>query len=172
MLKRLFESCLLLSRWLLAPFFVMLTLGLLALLAKAGKQLFGAYQSIAHGHEEHVTLALLSLVDITLTGALVVIVTISLYENFISPIRSDEASGPEWMRHVDFAQIKFKLLTTIVAISAIKLLEVFMDVPEVNDREIYRYVLVHWTFVGSIIAFAVADRLSERDNGRPPPPAD
>ena len=34
------------------------------------------------------------------------------------------------------------LLSTIVAISSIKLLEVFLDVPEVNDRDLYSYIAV------------------------------
>ena len=159
--KRWFETYLLFSRWLLAPFFVMLTFGLVALLVKAAKRVWKLFNLIAGSNEEHITLELLNLIDLTLTGALVVIVTISVYENFVSRVSpEDHKDWPDWMGNIDFSQLKLKLLTTIVAISAIKLLEAFMDVPEINDRELFFYIGIHITFVFSTVAFAFAERLS------------
>ncbi len=168
MLKNLLERFLLLSRWLLAPLFVMLIFGLLALIYKAGKRLYGMFALIGGADDRRITLELLNLVDITLTGALVVIVTVSIYENFISPVRSAEpGSWPDWMGHIDFSQLKHKLLTTIVAISAIKLLEAFEDVPEENDRELFFYMAIHLTFVVSTLAFAIGERfIDARDKAR------
>lgn len=171
MLKRLFENYLLLSRWLLAPFFVMLTIGLFVLMINGGKRLWGLFRLLSASHEEHVTLELLSLIDITLTGALVVIVTISVYENFVSRVNSkDHEDWPVWMGNIDFSQLKLKLLSTIVAISAIKLLEAFMDVPEMNDRDLYFYMAIHLTFVFSTLAFAISERIagSAEHSGAPP----
>ncbi len=84
MLKRLFESYLLLSRWLLAPFLAILTLALFALMVKAGKKALTLVTLIVSGQDQHVTLAMLNLIDITLIGALVVIVILSVYENFVA----------------------------------------------------------------------------------------
>jgi uncharacterized protein (TIGR00645 family) len=166
--KRWFETYLLFSRWLLAPFLVMLTLGLVALMLKAAKRVFALLQLIGGSHEEHITLELLNLIDLTLTGALVVIVTISVYENFVSRVSPEEHKDwPDWMGNIDFSQLKLKLLSTIVAISAIKLLEAFMDVNEVDDRELYFYIGIHVTFVFSTLAFAIAERVS----GHPSAPA-
>lgn len=166
MLKRLFEQYLMMSRWLLAPFFVMLTIGLVALFIKAGKRIGTMFQMIATSNEEHLTLELLRLIDLTLTGALVVLVTISIYENFVSPVSTDEHKGwPDWMGNIDFSQLKLKLLSTIVAISAIKLLEAFMDVEEINDRELLFYIGIHLTFVFSTLAFALSERLSNHGAG-------
>jgi uncharacterized protein (TIGR00645 family) len=161
MLKRWFETYLLFSRWLLAPFFVMLTIGLVALIVKAGKRVWGLVKLVADANEEHITLELLNLIDITLTGALVVIVTISVYENFVSRVSPEEHKDwPDWMGNIDFSQLKLKLLSTIVAISAIKLLEAFMDVAEINDRELYFYIGIHLTFVFSTAAFALSEKLA------------
>jgi uncharacterized protein (TIGR00645 family) len=171
MLKRLFENYLLLSRWLLAPFFVMLTLGLFALMISGARRFVNLFKFVSAPHQEHVTLELLSLIDITLTGALVVIVTISVYENFVSRVGSKEhGNWPEWMGDIDFSQLKLRILSTIVAISAIKLLEAFMDVPEMNDRDLYFYIGIHLTFVFSTLAFATSDRISRsiRRDGVPP----
>ena len=52
------------------------------------------------------------------------------------------------------------MLTTIVAISAIKLLEVFMDVPKFETRDLVAYGAMHLTFVASAFIFAYSERVS------------
>jgi len=171
MLKRIFENYLFLSRWLLAPFFVMLTIGLFALMVRAAGVTWHLLKLIVVTDEAHITLELLDLIDLTLTGALVVIVTISVYENFVSQVKHKSEEGwPDWMGTIDFSQLKLKLLSTIVAISAIKLLEAFMDVPQMDDRDLYFYVGIHLTFVVSTLAFSLSERLSDHGSGHTPPP--
>ncbi len=161
MLKRLFERYLFLSRWLLAPFLAMLTIGLFALMLKAGRRLLEILHAIGSTNEDRITLELLGLIDLTLTAALVVIVIISVYENFVSDVDDTEHKGwPDWMGVIDFSQLKLKLLSTIVAISAIKLLESFMDVPEINDRDLNYYIAIHVVFVISTLGFALTERVS------------
>jgi uncharacterized protein (TIGR00645 family) len=166
MLKRLFESYLLASRWLLAPFLVMMTADLVALMIKAGKKTYGLFTLLANGNEDRVSLQVLSLIDIMLEGSLVVIVTISVYENFVSRMsREQHGDWPEWMGAIDFSQLKLKLLSTIVAISAIKLLEAYFDVEELSDRDLNYYIAINLTFVFSTVIFAVAERLSATHGG-------
>jgi uncharacterized protein (TIGR00645 family) len=161
MLKRFFESFLFLSRWLLAPFFVMLIAGLVELLIKAGAHLWDATVRLFSTSEANMTLLVLDLIDTTLTGALVVIVMLSVYENFVSKVDSKAHAGwPSWMGEIDFSELKLKLLSTIVAISAIKLLEAFMDVQHMGDRDLLFLVGIHLTFVLSTLAFALSERLS------------
>lgn len=164
MFKRLFEYYLFLSRWLLAPFFVFLTLALIALVIKAGKKLIGLAELLTQAADpERLTPAVLSLVDATLIAALIVIVTLSVYGNFVSRFGAEgHENWPVWLHKTDFAQLKQTLLATIVAISAIRLLEAFMDVPEINDRDLYFYAGIHLTFVISTLALAVVDRLTRR----------
>ena len=163
MLKRLFESYLLFSRWLIAPFLVLLTAAQLALIFKGAKKALTLVFLLANGQDEHVALTVLNLVDITLTSALIVIVTISVYENFVARVTTgDRRTWPSWMGDIDFWQLKMKLLSTIVAISAIGLLESFIDVRETSDRDLYFYIGIHLTFVVSTVALAAAERLAGR----------
>ena len=90
MLKRLFESYLLFSRWLIAPFLVLLTAAQLALIFKGAKKALTLVFLLANGQDEHVALTVLNLVDITLTSALIVIVTISVYENFVARVTTED----------------------------------------------------------------------------------
>lgn len=83
----------------------------------------------------------MSLIDATLIGALIVIVVLSVYGNFILSFGGqDQETEPAWRHKIDFSQLKLTLLTTIVAISAIRLLEAFMSLEELSDRELYFYM--------------------------------
>jgi len=169
MIKRWFETYLLLSRWLLAPLLVLLTFAQIALVLKAAKKAYGLIALFASDQADHIALTVLNLVDITLTGALVVIVTVSVYENFVSKVSPDDGRDwPGWMGSIDFSQLKMKLMSTIVAISAIKLLEAFVDVSETSDRDLYFYIGVHLTFVVGTVALSLAERLA--GHGSAPPP--
>ena len=99
--------------------------------------------------EAEAILGILSLVDLALTGALVMIVIFSGYENFVSSIdHTTHRNWPEWMGSIDFTALKIKLLGSIVAISAIQLLKQFMAVKTVSDRDLMWFVGIHLVFVG------------------------
>ncbi len=114
MLKRFFENYLFSSKWLLAPFFVILAISLLALIVKAGKKLLDVAQLLARASDyERITPAVLSLIDATLIGALIVIVILSVYGNFILSFGGQgQETEPAWRHKIDFSQLKLTLLTT------------------------------------------------------------
>ncbi len=159
---RLLEKFLFASRWLLAPLYVALAVSLVAVLVKAAQHLWEMASHLLFSTEADVILGLLALVDLTLTGALVVIVIFSGYGNFISRIDPSEHNDwPEWMARIDFTGLKLKLMSTIVAISAIQLLKAFMDIHKVSDRDLSWYVGIHLVFVVSCLMLAFTDRLGE-----------
>ena len=102
--------------------------------------------------DEEVLLSDLAIVDLTLTASLVVIVFLSGYTNFVAPVVLHEDDGrPHWIAEIDFSELKLKLMASIVAISAIKLLEGFMDLANHSDRELYWLAGIHLTFVVSTL---------------------
>ena len=113
--------------------------------------------------ESDVILGVLSLVDITLTGTLILIVIFSGYENFVSKIdTSGHPDWPEWMSKVDFAGLKQKLLASIVAISAIQVLKAFMNLDQYPGTTRLGWLVgIHLVFVLSVLVLAIADRLGE-----------
>lgn len=155
------ERVLTASRWLLAPFFVGLALGIVILLIKFVQEFYHLATSALAMTEAEAILGILSLVDLALTGALVLIVIFSGYENFVSRIdHTADRNWPEWMASIDFTALKIKLLGSIVAISAIQLLKQFMSVKTASDRELMWYVVIHVVFVVSSVLLALSDRLS------------
>src|SRR5262245_54991438 len=157
----LIERLLTASRWLLAPFFIGLALSIVMLRIKFVQEFMHmAGRAVAISGDEAI-LGMLSLVDLALTGALVLIVIFSGYENFVSRIDHTRARDwPSWMGSIDFTALKIKLLGSIVAISAIQLLKQFMAVKTVSDRDLWWYAGIHIVFVVSSVLLALSDRLS------------
>lgn len=154
------EGFLFRSRFLLAPFYVMLVVVLAVLLVKAAQELFHFVTHAFAATESDVILGVLTMVDLTLTGSLIVIVIFSGYENFVSRINVDEHQDwPEWMSRIDFTGLKLKLMSSIVAISAIQLLKAFMAVQSTSDRDFMWLIAVHVTFVVTGLVLALTDRI-------------
>ena len=161
MIERFLERVLFNSRWLLAPFYLMLVVALCGLLLKAGQETLHFITHALTATESDVILGVLALVDLTLTGSLIVIVIFSGYENFVSRIDPGTTEDwPEWMGKIDFAGLKLKLLSSIVAISAIQVLKAFMNVRNISDRELGWLVGIHLLFVVSGLIMALTDRVS------------
>lgn len=160
-MERLLEMFLFRSRWLLAPFYVMLVAALCVLLIKAGQETIHFVVHALTATESDVILGVLALVDLTLTGSLIIIVIFSGYENFVSKIEVEDAKDwPEWMGKIDFSGLKLKLLSSIVAISGIQVLKAFMNVKNISDRDLIWLVVIHMVFVGSGLLMALTDKIT------------
>jgi uncharacterized protein (TIGR00645 family) len=171
--ESLLEKALFASRWILAPFYLGLALSLIVLLIKFVFELAHIATHAFDSTESQVILGILALVDLALTGSLVVIVIFSGYENFVSKIdHSGHRDWPEWMGTIDFTALKLKLLSSIVAISAIQLLKQFMSIATVSDRDLFWLVLIHVVFVVSSVLLALSDRISGNHATAPSVPAD
>ena len=169
-IEKVLEAILFKSRWLLAPFYVGLVLSLLLLLGAFIAELLHVMPQLfdlANIDPEQVILAVLSLIDLSLAGNLVVIVIFSGYENFVSKINTENAEDrPSWMGTLDFSGLKMKLIGSIVAISAISLLRAFMTLTEdsavLDERKMLWMLILHLTFVGSGLMFAIMDYIGNR----------
>jgi uncharacterized protein (TIGR00645 family) len=153
------------SRWLMAPFYLGLVVCLVVLLIKFLQELVHIVPGVLQMRETDVILAVLSMVDLSLAGNLLLMVIFAGYENFVSRIDvADEKDRPEWMGKVDYSGLKLKLVASIVAISAIHLLKSFMDVGEKSDRELAWLVGIHMAFVISGVLLAWMDKLTAHNH--------
>jgi len=150
------------SRWLLAPFYLGLVGGILILLVKFGQEFLHLVPHIFSGPESEIILAILTLVDMSLVANLLIIIVFSGYENFVSKIETgDHEDRPDWMGHVDFADLKMKLIGSMIAISGIELLRAFFHISNFSNVDMAWKVGVHVTFVVTGLIFAIMDKLGE-----------
>lgn len=149
------------SRWLMAPMYVGLVFGLFLLLISFAQELWHLFSHITALTQNDVILGILSLIDLSLAGNLLLIVIYSGYENFVSKMDvGDHEDQPDWKGAVDFSALKLKLIASIVAISGIHLLKVFMDVAKYTADHMYWMVVIHIVFVVSGVLLALMDWIS------------
>ncbi len=159
MLEKFIESSVFYSRWLLAPIFLGLAIGLILLLISFISEFFHFFSTDALFHSKETALFILELIDLALIASLVSMVTIAGYENFVSKI--DFRVGlerPDWMGKVDFAGLKLKVISALVAISSIELLKVFLNTGHYQEDEILWRVIIHVVFVFSGLIFALTEK--------------
>ncbi len=151
------------SRWLLAPFYIGLVVSILLLLVKFAQEFIHVVGHIFTASESELILAVLTLVDMSLVANLLLIIIFSGYENFVSKIHTgeDHEDRPEWMGKVDFSGLKLKLIASIVAISGIELLKVFINVTNYDNTQLAWKVGIHFVLVISGVMFALTDRIAE-----------
>jgi uncharacterized protein (TIGR00645 family) len=168
MIERAVERLLFACRWLLAPMYLGLSVALAALGLKFFQEAIHVLMHIFTIAETDLVLSVLSLIDIVLVGSLIVMVMLSGYENFVSKIDSADLESPAWLGKLDSGTLKLKVAASIVAISSIHLLRIFMNADDTSNEKILWYVVLHLTFVVSAVLLGVLDRLAFAAHREPP----
>jgi uncharacterized protein (TIGR00645 family) len=163
-LERAVEWVIYTSRWLMAPVYLGLIAALAILIVTFFRELVIQAPLVLDMDETDVILLVLTLVDLSLAGNLVLIILLTGYESFVSKIdvaRRDH-DRPEWMGTLDFSGLKIKLIASIVAISGIHLLKIFMNLSNYTETQLHWYVIIHLTFIFSGVAVAAMDWIEEK----------
>lgn len=152
------------SRWLMAPVYLGLVAALGILIITFFRELYLQAPLVLQMDENHIILLVLTLVDLSLAGNLVLIILFSGYENFVSKMEMahKDRDRPEWMGTIDFSGLKIKLIASIVAISGIHLLKIFMNLGNYTQDKLIWYVVIHLTFIFSGVCVAAMDWLEEK----------
>ncbi|MFK7730855.1 MAG: TIGR00645 family protein [Pseudomonadales bacterium] len=151
------------ARWILAPIYLGLSVALLALLLKFFEECYHLLAHIFELSEAEMVLKVLSMIDMAMVGGLIVMVMMSGYENFVSKLDvGDDEEKLSWLGKMDSSSLKAKIAASIVAISSIHLLQIFMNTQNINDEKIYWYIMLHLTFVGSAFAMGMLDYITKK----------
>jgi uncharacterized protein (TIGR00645 family) len=159
--EKFIETIMYRSRWLLAPIYLGLSLAVFALCIMFFRELFHLFVEIPTILETDMVLLILSLIDLAMVGGLLVMVMISGYENFVSELDiSDDEEKLSWLGTMDSSSLKAKIAASIVAISSIHLLKIFMGATQYTEPQLMWYVIIHMTFVVSAFAMGYLDKLT------------
>lgn len=162
-MERLIERLMYASRWLLAPIYLGLSLTLVALGIKFFQEIFHLLPHVFELAETEIVLVVLSLIDIALVSGLIIMVMFTSYENFVSRLDMDESTEKlSWLGTLDTSSLKNKVAASIVAISSIHLLKVFMNASNVENEKLLWYVIIHLTFVLSAVAMGILDKVTRK----------
>ena len=139
-MESLFEKLFYSARWILAPLFLGLSLALLALALKFFQEVWHVLPHVFELSES------------------------DLIENFVSRLDLDEKDSERlgWLGKMDAGSLKNKVAASIVAISSIHLLRIFMNISTIENDKLLWYVIVHLTFVLSALVMCWIDLLTRK----------
>jgi uncharacterized protein (TIGR00645 family) len=159
-LELLVERIILSSRWLLVVFYIGLVLALAVYAVAFAFKFLKVAGSVFELGEAEMILAMLGLIDAALVASLIVMVMISGYENFVSRFDEAEKEGEvSFLGKLDSGSLKIKVASSIVAISSIHLLQVFLNVDQYTDGKIMWLTLMHLAFVVSAVMLGFLEKL-------------
>ena len=144
-IEEVLEKSMFASRWFMAPVYIVLSFSLAIIMVKVVQEFLNYLPLFLDLKIKELLLFVLRILDLALIGNLVLMILFAGYENFVSKIGAARASEdkPSWMGKVDFSGLKLKLVGSIVAISGINLLEAFMNVDNLNDRNLNYQIVIH-----------------------------
>ncbi len=164
-MNNLLEKLMFMSRWLFAPVYFGLALGLLAFTIKFFQTMLYIFTHLSSMTEPDLISQMLSLIGMVLVGGLLIMVIFSGYENFIA---SSSVEGCKekltWLRKINAESLKNKVSTSIVVISAIHLLSIFIDLENVPNNKLMWYVIIHFTFVFSALVMVYVSKIDQKNS--------
>ena len=139
MIEQMFERLVYASRWILAPIYLGLSLALVALGIKFFGELVHLLPHILDVSETDMVLVVLSRMDL-----------------------GENTEKLDWLGKMDTGSLKNKVAASIVAISSIHLLKVFMNADNISNDKLLWYVVIHLTFVLSAVAMGLLDKVTRK----------
>lgn len=156
--EALIERILLASRWVLVVFYFGLAAGLVVYAVSFVIKFTKAASGATTYTENEMILAMLGLIDAALVAGLIVMVMLSSYENFVSRLDSTDHQLT-WLGKLDTGSLKVKVASSIVAISSIHLLQIFLNLQNYTESHMLWATIIHLTFVASALLLAVLDKI-------------
>jgi uncharacterized protein (TIGR00645 family) len=170
-LQNILEKGIFTSRWILAPFYLCLVLTLPIIGLKFLQEFWHMVSHFGSITTQFMEIGVLELVDVVLVANLLVMIIFSGYENFVSKIdvAKSHVDRPSWMGKIDYSGLKLKIIGSIVAISSIELLKLFIDLgtmsssSDTSTMAFFRtkmtgMIILHGVFVFSGLIFAFTEK--------------
>ncbi|MBR0680702.1 hypothetical protein GXW74_09395 [Roseomonas eburnea] len=160
-MRPILANLILTSRWIAAIFLLGLTVALALFAVRFLAKLWKFGTTILGTQEDQALLDLLHLLDWTLVASLVVMVILASWDSLVTPFDAEsKAGGMSWIRKLDPGNLKVKLAGSIVAISSIQLLQMFLRAEGYSDRTLAWAIGLHAIFLIGALVLALTDRIS------------
>ena len=131
MVRSLIRSIILSSRWLQIIMYFALVLVLVSIIyaiIRDSIELLINSGGVQGHYSEGLIISALTICELALLANLIVVVMVSGYQNFIDHIGSEKTNkGILWITGLDYTKVKAIILSSIVAISSVQLLKLFLD---------------------------------------------
>lgn len=166
-IERVLERFIFESRWFLLPIYIGLVVAL-AMFSMHFVYLVYKFSINIFSYEKNELLFnMLTFVDKALVGGLVIMVIIGGYENSVSMLQiKDQDRKLSWLGKLDASTLKIKLSTSIVSISSVHLLKIFLEVGAHTEKELIWTSLIHFLMVLTAMILTFMDMLSDHGDSK------
>lgn len=165
-LQSLIEHIILYSRYFLVIFYVGLAAALVVYAISFVREVWHVAGLTFSKEDDALVMPLLHLIDGSLVSGLIVMVMLSSYENFVGRFGEEALQdSPQWLRRLDPGSLKVKVVTALITISAVRLLQVFMEIERHDSKHVILMVAVHVVFLISALILAYLDRITVHEGG-------
>lgn len=165
-LELLIERLILSARWILVVFYIGLAAALAVYAVSFLYKLAKVVPKALMLEESDMILAMLGLIDAALVASLIVMVMISGYENFVSRFDAAESGEISWLGKLDAGSLKIKVASSIVAISSIHLLQIFLNSQQYTSTQLMWVTLMHLTFVVSALLLGLLESMMSKSKAK------
>lgn len=161
--ERFLEKLIFASRWLQAPLYLGLIFGMVLFLFNFYKEIIHLFEAVNEGHKNQLLIAVLEMVDSTMVASLVIMVVIGGYSTFVSKMNlENHEDRPEWLQKINAGTLKVKLAASLVGVSGVNLLIDFFKVNSQNYEQTMWRVIIHFTFLLSVLILAFSEKLLDK----------
>ncbi|VVT06172.1 TIGR00645 family protein [Rhizobium sp. EC-SD404] len=158
-MELLIERVILSARWILVVFYVGLAAALAIYAVSFIYKLAKVAVDVFTLDDSDMILAMLGLIDAALVASLIVMVMISGYENFVSRFDGTDNDEISWLGKLDAGSLKIKVASSIVAISSIHLLQIFLNMQQYDGTRLMWATLIHLAFVASALLLGFLEQI-------------
>ena len=161
-----FERLIFLTRWFLAPAYVVLCACILVLVWKTFEELVELILNLhTFLHNKAITQVLI-IVDLILVINLILMVLFVGYNTFVSQLKTKEIraeDAPKWMDDLSYPGLKIQVMGSVIAVSTINILRVMVDITDNGPIDKLRFtwiVTFHGVFLFSALIIAIVNYLN------------
>lgn len=159
-LELFLEKLIFASRWIQLPVYLGLILGTIFYIYKFFIELWHLISHVQELTETFFMLGILTLVDMIMVINLIIIIIIGGYSIFVSKMNLDKHEDePDWLEKMNAGTMKVKLVVSLVSISGIHLLKVFMNIENTPNNKVWLQIAIHFVFLISAILLAYTDKI-------------
>lgn len=154
------------SRWTLALMYLGMIVAMVVYTVSFVFELARMCSEYRHNGEERLLLSVLGLVDITMIGNLIYVIMLGGYSIFVREIDTDVLKDrPRWLQNINSGTLKIKMGVSLIGVSSIHLLKVFINAEHSNWSELGKMAAIHSLFIVSTMAMAWVDRYALHPSG-------
>jgi uncharacterized protein (TIGR00645 family) len=159
-LERVIGQIIFAARWLMAPLYLGLAVVLVLIIVQFYAEIAHVASAPLDWQGNDIMVAALGLVDHVLVASVIVMVMLSGFESFVAKISGTEGLHLQ-VTQLDIGSLKVKILGSVVVISAIDLLKLFLEIEAVPEGKLMWLVIIHLTLLGTAAVLAFVDRVAE-----------